>query len=382
LLNDGAITVEADNGFFTLDAVYDLTGTLSYWNGGGAVPDIDLVLSGSRLYRGISGSDGSYSVSGVPAGTYSLTPNGTSAPETGISAMDASLALRHQAGLQTLTGYALMAADVNRNGSVTAQDASYMLQRAAGLIGLPFQDVGVVWLFDPVQRSYEGLAADQTGQDFTAILLGDPSGNGAGNAVTMGAVATPTADASGTVSAVSAMLALPDLPIPAGQQVVVPLTLRLAEGGIQAADLEIRYDPAVIAVGGVAIGDLPADWLLAVNHQTSPGVIRTSLAGATPVNAPEGQVFLRVTVQAKGSVGAGSDISLYAGGLDEGAVTTAVRPGVLVIGETLRGAALELGGTVESAADYEARSLSDLRHLRVPTRNLSLPLSVGATNLA
>ncbi len=144
LLNDGAITVEADNGSFTVDAVYDLTGTLSYWNGGGAVPDIDLVLSGSRLYRGISGSDGSYSVSGVPAGTYSLTPNGTSAPETGISAMDASLALRHQAGLQTLTGYALMAADVNRNGSVTAQDASYMLQRAAGLIGLPFQNVGVV----------------------------------------------------------------------------------------------------------------------------------------------------------------------------------------------------------------------------------------------
>lgn len=190
LLNDGAIPVEAGNGSFTVDAVYDLTGTLSYWNGGRAVPDIHLELSGTRLYRGISGSDGSYSVSGVPAGTYSLTPSGTSAPEAGISAMDASLVLRHQAGLQTLTGNALKAADVNRNGSVTAHDASYMLQRAAGLIGLPFQGAGTVWLFDPEVRNYTGLAASQTGQNFTAILLGDPSGSWEKSAGPMAAAAT------------------------------------------------------------------------------------------------------------------------------------------------------------------------------------------------
>lgn len=351
------------------DEKYDIGGTLTYWKGGVPIAGGQMSLSGGATRTVASGADGTYQINDLAAGNYSLVPSMVSTA-TGVTAYDASLVLRHSAGLAPLTGQPLLAADINRSGDAGALDASYMLQLAVGLIAPPAPGAASSWLFDPADRTYNTLNTDQTGQDFTAILLGDPSGNWAGTNVPMGAVAAPTADVSGTVSADRATLVLPDLPIPAGQEVVVPLTLRLAEGGVQAADLEIRYDPAVIAIVGVAIGDLPADWLLAANHEASPGVIRTSLAGATLLNAPQGRVFLRVTVQAKGAVGAKSDISLVGGGLDERAVTTAVRSGVLVVGETLRGAALDLGGTVESLADYEASG----------TITLGPDMTLGATS--
>ena len=353
-LNDGAIPAETSSGTFTVDQVYAIRGTVSYWNANRPVPGIDLLLTGNRLYRGTSGLDGTYTVSHVPAGNYTLAPSDASATG-GISAYDASLALRHDAGLASLSGRALQAADVNQNGAVTSHDAFYMLQRAVGLIDLPFQGAGKVWLFDPAERTYNTLNTDQTGQDFTAILLGDPSGNWSGQAEPQANSASPAMEASGVAATTSsANLTFPQLPIAAGQQVVVPLTLTLVGGGVQAADLEIQYDPAVVSVIATEKGDLPTDWLLATNHQATPGVIMCSLAGATPVSAPDGRVFVRVTFLAKGSVGTKSDIALPGGALDEGTLASTVRTGVLAVGETFKGNDLELGGTVESLATYEA----------------------------
>ena len=51
-----------------------------------------------------------------------------------ISALDASLALQHTVGTQTLTGDELIAADVSGNGDVSALDASLILQYVADLI--------------------------------------------------------------------------------------------------------------------------------------------------------------------------------------------------------------------------------------------------------
>ena len=48
-------------------------------------------------------------------------------------ALDASLALQHDAGLITLTEHALAEADVNGDGKADALDASLILQFDAGL---------------------------------------------------------------------------------------------------------------------------------------------------------------------------------------------------------------------------------------------------------
>ncbi|HIP96038.1 MAG TPA: serine protease, partial [Anaerolineae bacterium] len=179
-LNDGAIPVDTADGSFTVSLVYDVSGTVRFWNGGAGVPDVLLTLEGDRVYTGQSDATGAYTVSGAPAGAYTLIPS-KSDGVNGITAYDASLVLQHAAGLITLSGHAATAADVNKSGAINSMDAFYILQKAVDLITLPFPGAGVVWDFAPPSRAYANLNSDQTGQDFTAILLGDVSGNwGAG----------------------------------------------------------------------------------------------------------------------------------------------------------------------------------------------------------
>ncbi|MEI8167688.1 MAG: IPT/TIG domain-containing protein, partial [Chloroflexales bacterium] len=175
-LNDGAIQTETAAGSFAVNVVYDIRGTVSFWNGGAAVPGVLCTLQGDRVYTGTSGSNGTFTVAGADAGNYTLTP-AKSDDVNGISAYDASLVLQHDAGLITLSGRAATAADVNKSGQITAFDAFYILQKAVDLITLPFPGAGQVWVFDPANRSYTGLSSSQAGQNFTGILLGDVSGN-------------------------------------------------------------------------------------------------------------------------------------------------------------------------------------------------------------
>ena len=175
LLNDGAIPTQTADGSFQVDQVYDVSGTVPFWNGG-VVSGALLTLTGDRVYTGLSDATGAYTVGGAAADDYVLTPS-KSDEANGISAYDASLALQHDAGLIVLSGHAASAADVNRSGTITSMDAFHIVQKSVDLIALPFPGAGVVWSFAPPSRSYANLSSNQTGQDFTAVLLGDVSGN-------------------------------------------------------------------------------------------------------------------------------------------------------------------------------------------------------------
>lgn len=175
--NDGAITVQTSPGSFSVNPVYSVSGSVLYWSAARPVPATQLRLAGASTYNATSAAQGTFVITGVPAGNYTLTPEKATAGGEGISAFDASLALQHDAQLAILTGSALTAADANRNGQVTAQDAFLILQHAAGLTNLPFPGAGQVWFFDPPSRAISGLAANLNGQSFTGVLLGDPSGN-------------------------------------------------------------------------------------------------------------------------------------------------------------------------------------------------------------
>ena len=175
-LNDGAIQTETAAGSFAVNVAYDVSGTVTLWKGGVGVPGVVCTLQGNRVYAGTSGAGGAFTVAGAEAGNYTLTPS-KSEDADGISAYDASLVLQHDARLSPLTGRAATAADVDLSGQITALDGFYILQKAVDLIPLPFPGAGKVWAFDPPNRTYTGLSASQARQDFTAILLGDVSGN-------------------------------------------------------------------------------------------------------------------------------------------------------------------------------------------------------------
>jgi len=296
-LNDGAIPVDAQDGVFSVDRVYYASGSVTHWNGG-AVSNTQLSLAGDRLFTGASDAGGQFAVGGAPRGAYTLTPSKSDAVR-GVSAYDASLALQHAAGAATLDGAAFTAADVNGSGEITAMDAFYILQKAVDLIPVPFPGAGQVWKFTPASRTYADLASNQSGQDFTAILLGDPSGNWA-NATTRAA------------DAANAPLVLRFAPA-VGDVVTATLWLTGDVGPIHAVDLALQGAGAPVQAIDVALDPRVAGWIEAANVQAD-GRIHLALAGAQPVTGVGALAVLRFTLA---EPGAGLQLTAVGAALDE-----------------------------------------------------------------
>jgi hypothetical protein len=179
-LNDDAMSASTTNGSFKVNEFYSITGLVKYWNAGTAVEGTRLALSGDLSDTTQSDPAGAYGFTLAP-GNYTIIPSKTDDID-GISAYDASLVLQHTVNSITLSGYAAHAADVNKTNTITPMDAVYILQKSVNSITLPFPGASTIWEFDPTERSYLPLDSDRTNQDFTAILLGDVSGNWNGSA--------------------------------------------------------------------------------------------------------------------------------------------------------------------------------------------------------
>ena len=341
VLNGGAIGSQNTDGTFQVSQVYRVSGLVRYWNGGGGVSGTDLALNGDRSYSAATAADGSYTVSGASAGAYSLIPSKSNGAGS-ITAYDASLVLQHAVGLTTLAGHASVAADVDRSGAINAMDAFYILQQAVGLIALPFPGAGRVWWFDPLSRSYAALGADQAAQDFTAILLGDVSGNwtdpapgGGGAATTSPAGTSADADAAGapTGGGSSATLYLPRVVMTPGVSRTLPVTLKVDGADVYSVDLVLRYDPTVVSVSAVSLGAAAGGAMIASNLET-PGTVRVAVANATPLGA--GGELLTVNLSAVGSLGTSTTLTVDTLQADEGAVTAATQAGsVGIVGSSL-----------------------------------------------
>lgn len=320
LLNDGTITVELADGLFSVDNVYNVSGLVSFWNGGVPVSGALLTLTGDQIYSALSGLDGNYTVQGAAIGEYVLTPS-KEAGDNGISAYDASFALQYDVGLITLSESQAIAADVNSNGYINSMDAAYILQKTAGLISLPFPGSGVVWKFNPTSRIIPELTGDISSQDFTAILLGDISGNwvdpgkalnNVGNEITTG----------------SAILTIPVVNTLPGGSIDVPINLDILDAELFGADLTITYDPTHVSISNVRIGSLAIGWSL-VSNLTEPGVVRIAMAGAVPINA-DGELVL-FTATALGAPETQSALTFTSVDLNEGAIPNTFNSGSILI---------------------------------------------------
>lgn len=347
LLNDGAITVELADGLFSVDNVYNVSGLVSFWNGAAPVSGALLTLTGDQVYSAMSGLDGNYTIQGAAIDEYLLTPS-KEAGDNGISAYDASFALQHDVGLITLTGSQALAADVNSNGYINSMDAAYILQKTAGLISLPFPGSGVVWKFTPISRSIPELTADVTAQDFTAILLGDISGNWVDPGEGLH-------DVGDEITAASAVLTIPAVSVLPGGSVDVPINLDITDAGLLGADLAFTYDPTHVSISNIRIGSLAAGWSL-VSNLTEPSVVRIAMAGAMPITA-DGELIL-FTVTALGDPGSQSALTLTFGDLNEGAIPSTLVSGSVYI-------------AVPVTADFSATPTSGPAPLAVAFTNLS-----------
>ncbi|MBL7183209.1 MAG: M28 family peptidase [Anaerolineae bacterium] len=328
-----------------------LRGAVHFWQDSAGVPGVLLTLEGDQAYTGLSRADGSYTVSGVVAGDYILTPS-KSDGVNGIGAYDASLALQHEAGLITLSGYAATAGDVNKSGGISSTDASYILQKAVDLIALPFPGAGAVWEFDPANRTYTDLSGSVSGQDFTATLLGDVSGSWAqvGFSTEGSPSPNPSLRGRGTETpppgrgrvggggfdfptgrlqaANTASLALPNLYAEPGERITVTLEIVLDQAEVYGVDIAVSYDPTVVSVASASAGDAAQDFV-AESNLSQPGLVRMAMAGAQPIT--EGGHLLALVFDVVGGLDDTSPLQITAIELNEDGVTAQPQGGSVTV---------------------------------------------------
>jgi len=310
-LNDGSIAWTADNGSVTVNPLCTISGRIGYYSGGSAIEGATVALTGGSTASTLTDSSGEFAFPNLAGGNYALTPS-KSDDVAEITAYDASLVLQAKAGVIELTADQNIAADVNRNGFVTSMDASYVLEASVGLIEPPFPGAGCVWAFTPAERSYLPLDADQADQIFTAILIGDVSGNWS----------VPQGDPAPQENSVT--LTIPTIRSRTSQTVVVPVQIDKDAAQVLAADLTLAYDPGALSVQNVSAGDAAAGMAFAYNT-SQPGLLRAGFAGATPLS--QNGTLMEVTCKVVGTLDSPAPVAFQSARVNEGAVPASAKGG-------------------------------------------------------
>jgi len=179
------------NGYFQpVPSGYSLSGNIqTHW--GAALPDVKVQLSGTATATAVTDLSGNYSFANVPAsGNYSITPAKDTNDLNGITTVDMALISKHILGIEPFNSpWKIIAADVNKNNSVTATDIVENRKLILGLtssFGLNtswrffpattvFSDVTQPFLNVPIAENIliSNLQADQNGLNFKGVKIGD-----------------------------------------------------------------------------------------------------------------------------------------------------------------------------------------------------------------
>jgi hypothetical protein len=223
-------------------AAYGITisGQITYYPGPTPVPNVVVEVQGTAI-SATTNTSGQYTLVGVPdSAPVTIRPRKLDDAGNGVSTLDAVTALGSIVGIPTLTSDEQLACDVTGNGQVSTFDAVYILQAVAFGYQLPVAALcNSDWVFVPKpapvasqtysgpsytatacthvgEISYGSLSADVADQDFTAILLGDCTGNWIpGTSVitpTVTPTATSTSDVTATETATATATATPTCP--------------------------------------------------------------------------------------------------------------------------------------------------------------------------
>jgi len=274
-----------------------LSGRVTYYASGLAVPGARVALRGAGAIDLVSGGDGAWAVADLAAGDWSVEPRKDGDVGAGaISALDAAWVLQASAGLRQLDAERQLACDVTGNGSVSPLDAARILQRTVGAIAqLPagaacasdfvFFPVGVGaanreavaprLTIEGCRRgalTYAPLVGNAGGQDFRAALLGDCTGNWLPGG---SRIAEDDPAPAGTALALGAPRRI------RGGRWRVPVGVR-APGSVYALEVELRFDPDRLVPRSPRSVHLGAAALLQA-RVVQPGRLAIAIASAQPL---------------------------------------------------------------------------------------------------
>ena len=306
------------------------------------VPNVTVSGTGSQNITASTGSNGTYSLTGFGSGAYTLTPSKTGDIGNSISSLDAAYIAQYAVTLRSLSSAQLAAADVSGNGEVTSFDASFIARYAVNL-----QNTGSTgtWAFLPSSRNYSEVTSALTGVDFSAVIMGDVTGNWTPtpSAQSMSGEEIVENIALSNLYGETVRLLMPtkgkgrpgfDERISrAGEIVSMPLTVAgFDSSGVYSFDAVITYDENIIEPvfdSPIEIfGTLSTNLNITVNP-SEPGKLRISAYGVVPVYG-DGEL-IRVRFRTIGTNATETEIGFESLVFNETNVTDKVQSGRIVV---------------------------------------------------
>ena len=254
-----------------------VSGAITYGNAIGApavrpVSSVFISGAGSVAVTTFTDASGAYSLTGFGSGSYTVTPSKSGAPNGAISSFDAARIAQHSVGGPQLTGNQLIVADVSGNGSVSSFDAAEVAKYVIGTP--PFGSAGN-WIFNPVNRTYPSVTSSLSGQDYSALLMGEVSGNWLDN--------------GGRVSdgpEKSAIVRTPALVTASNNHFVVPVFVdNAANKNIISYEFDLRYDPSVVQPqkNPISVNGTASRGFFVLSNIETPGLLRIAAYGPMPL---------------------------------------------------------------------------------------------------
>lgn len=320
VFNEGIPVVEVAGGHVFVQGT--IRGTVTYGTSAtpAGVPSVTIGAVGSPNTSARTASDGTYVLGGFGPGSYTVTPTKIG-DVNGITALDASIISQFLVGTTTLTSAQQTAGEVSGNGSLTSFDAALIVQYVVGLA-----NTGTTgnWRFVPSSRSYASVG-NMTGENYTAILMGEVSGNWA---PTLGAAVTSLRTSESTIAIPNqkrvrvtpgaVTVTVPSLKAKPGDVLTVGVNLSAPSSPLQAYQFDVLYDPQVLQLEATPVtttGTLSAG-LAAVTNAVQPGRLRLAVYGASPITA--GGTLINLKFRVVGAFGSGSTLVFNGLMLNEG----------------------------------------------------------------
>ncbi len=263
-------------------------------------------VAGVVMQTGVeTDSAGAYEATAADAAPWMLVPRKDGGGAGAVTALDAAYVLQAQVGLRTLDAWQRLACDVTGNGVLSSLDAARILQLVVELRPrLPVAELCGDWLFVPTMSAGDPIRpirpdvtaaacrpgavefgsadAEIDGQDFTAVLLGDCTGNWQSGGAALLRRAANGRDAV----RVGRVHRLP------GGRGRVKISFR-GGAALQAASLTFAYDASQMQPVAVRAARRTRPPLTSWNAD-HPGTLRIALAGAQPLAARQAALVVEL----------------------------------------------------------------------------------------
>ncbi|MBK8465313.1 MAG: hypothetical protein IPL32_05730 [Chloracidobacterium sp.] len=278
-----------------------ISGTITYGNPIGApatrfVSNVAVNGAGSPPVSALTDSLGTYSLTGFGLGSYTVTPSKSGGVNSAISSFDAARVSQFVTGSFTLNPTQQIVADVSGNGSISSFDAALV---AAFSVGNPGGSSGN-WRFVPINRTYASVISDISGEDYSALLMGEVTGNWLNSG---GRIANGNGPETAVAVSVSHQAAQ------AGKEILIPVSIDGAAGkNIISYEFDLRYDPLVITplTNPVELTGTVSRGLTAVTNISEPGLLRVVVYGPMPIDS--NGLLLNLRFEAVGTSGSVSSL--------------------------------------------------------------------------